>query len=204
MSALLSAEGFVLAGGQSSRMGRDKALLELAGKPLIFRALNTLRSAGLLAKIAGAKADLSPFSSVVPDEITDAGPLGGICSALEVAEADLIAFLPVDLPLIPASLIRILIEDAGLTGVAVTVPSLNGFAQTFPAVVRREASRVLRAELEAGRLGVFAAFRSLGVRVVPVEFVPLSDEHGWPAYRWFWNVNTPEDLARVESALSAG
>lgn len=194
----------MLAGGRSSRMGRDKALVELAGRPLIAWALDALRGAGLTARIAGAKTDLSTFAPVVQDETADTGPLGGLCSAIKVAQADLAAFLPIDLPLIPASLIGVLIEDAHLTGAAVTVPSLNGFAQTFPAVVRREALTALQRELDAGRLGAFAAFRSLGVRVVPVEFVPLSDERGWPAYRSFWNVNTPEDLARVESALRPG
>ena len=79
--------------------------------------------------------------------------------------------------------------------------SLNGFAQTFPAAVRRDALPVLRAELDAGKLGAFAAFVSAGVRIVPVEMAAVQ---GWPAYRWFWNMNTPEDLTRVEAVLGAG
>jgi hypothetical protein len=62
---------------------------------------------------------------------------------------------------------------------------------------------LLRAELEAGRLGVFAAFRSLGARVVPVEFMNVRDERGWPEYRWFWNVNSPVELEKVEGVLTA-
>jgi molybdopterin-guanine dinucleotide biosynthesis protein A len=200
----MHAEGFVLAGGQSSRMGRDKALVELAGRPLIEWALAGLHGAGLTARIAGAKADLSAFAPVVPDETADAGPLAGVCAALHATAAEWAVVLPVDLPLIPASLIRFLIDDASMTGAPVTAPSLNGFAQTFPSVVRREALPALQAELEVGRSGVFAAFRSLNVRVVPVELAPVRDERAWPAYRWFWNVNTPEDLAKVESALRAG
>ncbi len=200
----MDAEGFVLAGGLSSRMGRDKALVELAGKPLIAWALDVLRGAGQVARIAGARADLSAFAAVVPDEAVDAGPLSGVCSALRAAEAEWAVFVPVDLPLIPASLIRILVEHARSTGAAVTVASLNGFAQTFPAVVRRDALPVLRAELDAGRAGAFAAFVSAGVRVVPVEMVPVQDERGWPAYRWFWNVNTPGELQRLVGVLRAG
>jgi molybdopterin-guanine dinucleotide biosynthesis protein A len=185
-------------------MGRDKALVELAGRPLIAWALDALRGAGLTARIAGARADLGPFAPVVPDVAVDAGPLGGVCTALEIAEAELAAFLPVDLPLIPSGLVRFLIEHARVTGAAVTVASLNGFAQTFPAAVRRDALPVLRSELDAGRLGAFAAFVSAGVRIVPVEMVTVRDEHGWPAFRWFWNVNTPGDLTKVEAVLGAG
>jgi molybdopterin-guanine dinucleotide biosynthesis protein A len=194
-------EGFVLAGGQSSRMGRDKALVELAGRPLVAWALDVLRAAGLTARIAGARADLSAYAPVVPDEPVDAGPLAGVCAALNSTEAEWAVFVPVDLPLIPSSLIRFLMEHAQMTGAAVTAASLNGFAQTFPAVVWRDASPALRAELDAGRSGAFAAFTSVGVRVVPVEMVALQPESGWPAYRWFWNVNTPEDLKRVEAGL---
>jgi molybdopterin-guanine dinucleotide biosynthesis protein A len=199
------AEGFVLAGGRSSRMGRDKALVELAGKPLVAWALEVLRGAGLTARIAGARADLSAYAEVIPDEAEEEGPLAGVCAALRAARAVWAVFVPVDLPLIPASLIRLLIEHARVTGSAVTVPSLNGFAQTFPAVVRRDALAVLSAELNAGRAGAFAAFASAGVRVVPVEMVAqVRGELEWPAYRWFWNVNTPVELEKVESLIVAG
>jgi molybdopterin-guanine dinucleotide biosynthesis protein A len=198
----VSVEGFVLAGGRSSRMGRDKALVELAGKPLIARALETLRSAGIAARLAGARGDLSAFAPVVPDEAEDAGPLSGVCSALRAAGSEWVVFLPVDLPLLPASLLQFLIEHAQVTDAAVTVASLNGFAQTFPAVVRRETLAALSAELASGRSGVFAAFSRAGMRVVAVEMVAQAGGvREWPPYRWFWNVNTPAELEKVESVL---
>lgn len=202
------AEGFVLAGGRSSRMGRDKALVELAGKPLVAWSLEILRAARLAARIAGARVDLSAFAPVVADEAADAGPLGGICSALRATKAEWAVFVPVDLPLIPAALIRYLVDHARVTGAAVTVASLNGFAQTFPAVVRGELAEMLEGELRAGRSGAFAAFTAAGVQVVPVEMAVqagcVRDERGWPAYRWFWNVNTVEELERVEGHLRCG
>lgn len=200
-----SVEGFVLAGGRSSRMGRDKALVELAGKPLICWALETLRGARLSARIAGARAELGAFAAVLPDDAADLGPLGGVCSALKWATAEWAVFLAVDLPLVPASLIRFLIEHGRVTGSPVTVASLNGYAQTFPAVVRRDALPVLCEELSAGRLGAFAAFSKAGAHVVPVEMaVQARGELGWPAYRWFWNVNSPGELEKVESVLGGG
>ena len=84
---LAGAAGFVLAGGRSSRMGTDKALMLLGGRPLIAHALDILRGAGLSASLAGARAGLERFAQVVADEEPDRGPLGGICSALAMTPA---------------------------------------------------------------------------------------------------------------------
>jgi molybdopterin-guanine dinucleotide biosynthesis protein A len=205
----LSVEGFVLAGGQSTRMGRDKALVELAGKPLVQWALEVLRGAGVTARIAGARTpELVRFAPVVPDLAADAGPLAGVSSALQSTAADWAVLVPVDLPLLPSELICYLVEHARVTERAATVASLNGFAQTFPVVVRRDALDVLEGELREGRTGTFAAFVSAGVQVVPVEMVVqargVRGEREWPAYRWFWNVNTPAELERVEAVLRTG
>jgi len=201
-------EGFVLAGGQSSRMGRDKALVRVADRPLVEWALEVLHGAGLTSRIAGARGKLDEFAPVIADEAVGAGPLSGVCSALRQTAAEWAVFVPVDLPLIPGSLIQFLIGHAETTGRAATIVSLNGFAQTFPAVVRRDALGALWAELEAGRRGCFAAFSRAGASVVPVEMVAqtgqVSDGRGlWP-YRWFWNVNTTAELERLELSMKAG
>lgn len=204
--------GFVLAGGRSSRMGADKALLALGGRPLIAHALATLRAAGLTASIAGARADvraaLTGFAPVVEDGEPDKGPLGGICAALAATAAELSVFLPVDLPLLPAVLVALLLRDAQTTGAPVTLVSVNGFAQTFPAVVGQAALAALRNELEAGRAGCFAAFQAAAaqlcqpLRVLPVEYLvqagQMVDAVGMPAALWFLNVNAPEELELAE------
>ncbi|HKF46925.1 MAG TPA: molybdenum cofactor guanylyltransferase [Terracidiphilus sp.] len=199
------AEGFVLAGGESRRMGRDKALAALDGRPLVERALEVLRAAGLRARIAGARSELGQYAPVVPDEFPEAGPLGGVCTALKHAEAEWAVFLPVDLPLMAPALIEYLMKDAQITGRGVTLASVNGFAQTFPTVVRRDALEELAGELLAGRLGCFAAFERAGTHVVAAEMAAqagqAADERGWPAHRWFWNANSPEELARIETLL---
>lgn len=197
------AAGFVLAGGQSSRMGQDKALVRLGGQALVWHALNVLRSAGLKAQIAGARSNLGRFAPVIEDETLDRGPLSGICTALLLTSAEWGVFLPVDLPLMSPALIRFLVEHARQSGRAVTVVSVNGFAETFPAVVRRDALAVLDRELRDGRGVCRAAFEAAGRVVIPVEMVVqtghVADERGLPPYQWFLNVNTGEDLARAEA-----
>jgi molybdopterin-guanine dinucleotide biosynthesis protein A len=203
--------GFVLAGGRSSRMAADKALQLFAGEPLVAHALTILRQAGLPAFIAGARSPLAPFAPVVEDWQPGMGPLGGICAALAATSASRAVFLPVDLPLLPASLLIYLLHHARITGRAITLASVNGFAQTFPVVVGREALPVLRSELEAGRMGCFSAFQAAGLGQ-PLSLIPLESlvqtghiahPGGLPAVHWFLNVNTPEDLRHAEGIYSS-
>jgi molybdenum cofactor guanylyltransferase len=201
------AAGFVLAGGESSRMGRDKALVPFAGQPLIARALALLRDAGFSASIAGARSHLTEFAPIVEDAHTGLGPLSGICAALAGTSARHAVFLPVDLPLLPAPLLRYLLHHAQITGRAVTLPAINGFAQTFPAVLDRAILPALQDELAAGHRGCFAAFRSAAsalnepVSTVAVELLVqagcVDHPSGLPAARWFLNVNSPADLERA-------
>jgi molybdenum cofactor guanylyltransferase len=206
------AAAFILAGGQSSRMGADKALISLAGKPLIAHALGILQQAGMDAQIAGARSDLSGFAAVIPDADPDHGPLAGICAALASTAARHAIFLPVDLPLLPASLVSVLLHSARITGSAVTVPSINGYAQTFPAVVDRVALPALQASLERGPGGCFSAFQSaadhvgqpltvLGVELL-VQCGQIAHPDALPASYWFQNLNTPRDLERAEAILA--
>lgn len=205
------AVGFVLAGGESRRMGRDKALLEFCGRPLVENALGILHRAGLEARIAGAQAALEHFAPVVADVEPGLGPLGGICTALEACREQWAVFLPVDLPLLPASLVTCLLFRAEISGCPVTVPAVGGFAQTFPVALDRTMLPGLKAELKAGRRGCFAAFAAaaagLGqaIAAVPAELLAQSGQAahpaGLPAGLWFVNVNRLEDLRQAEAHL---
>jgi molybdopterin-guanine dinucleotide biosynthesis protein A len=193
-------------------MGHDKALVRLAGKPLISYALEALRQAGTAASIAGGSSALAELAPQVEDSKSGMGPLGGICSALAATSARLAVFLPVDLPLLPSSLIAALLNHARITGSAVTVASVCGFAQTFPSVLDRAVLPVLETELGAGRGGCYAAFQtaaaSLGERmaVLPAEMLvqvgQIETSAAAPAARWFLNVNTPQGLERARTYLA--
>jgi len=207
------AAGFVLAGGQSSRMGQDKALLHFAGRPLIANALSILQSAGLPASIAGAGPSLASsfqaFAPIVADSEPGLGPLSGIVAALASTPARHAVFLPVDLPFLPPSLLVYLLRHAQVTERAVTLVSVNGFVQTFPAILDRAALPALQAALVSGDHGCFSAFQAaaaaLGQTVshIAVEFLAQSGHvahpGGLPPVRWFLNLNTPSDLKRAET-----
>ncbi len=205
----LDAVGFVLAGGRSSRMGTDKALVQLGGQPLVVHALEILRAASLTASLAGGSVALAEFAPLIQDSQPGLGPLAGICTALASTSARLAVFLPIDLPLLPASLISHLLANACNTGSPVTVPSVNGFAQTFPVILDRKLLPELESELQAGRLGCYAALQTaasnLGsqISVVPVEQLVQCSQmvhpQSLPATRWFLNVNSPEGLRLAQN-----
>jgi molybdopterin-guanine dinucleotide biosynthesis protein A len=201
--------GFVLAGGQSSRMGADKAMAELQGEPLIAHTLKQLREAGIPAAIAGGHPRLQAYAPVVED--AGAGPLGGLCAALASTQAGYAVFLSVDMPLLDASLLSLMVEDARITDAAVVLASVHGFAETFPAVVDRRLLPALQGELRRGNDGCFAALRAAAettrrpFRVLAVENLVQCgrvNDLALPPGLWFLNLNTPADLARAESLVA--
>jgi molybdopterin-guanine dinucleotide biosynthesis protein A len=195
-------------------MGADKALVQFRGRPLVAHALGILREAGLAASIAGARPDLSAFAPVVEDAVSGLGPLGGICAAMAFSAARWTVFVPVDLPLLPASLVRYLLTRARITGGAITISSVTGFSETFPVVLERSALPILQSELDAGRGGCFSAFQvaaaALGqpIGVVAAEVLAqvgqVADPDGLPAAYWFFNINSAGALRRAESLLPGG
>lgn len=198
-------QGFVLAGGQSTRMGRDKALVEVGGRPLIALAMEKLRALGIEPRICGSRADLKPFGEVLPDRFPGSGPLAGIEAALAASEADLNLFLPIDVPLVPVEFLRWIAERAEASGAAATVPVAEGREQPLCAVYSRRLQPGLRAALEAGNCKVMRAVRqsaeALGERLDAFAVESVAAPGVWPAdpalRYWFRNLNTPEDLARL-------
>ncbi|MGH9535725.1 MAG: molybdenum cofactor guanylyltransferase [Terriglobales bacterium] len=89
----------ILAGGQSRRMGRDKALLPWRGQPLLAHMIQTARAAGAATVIiSGAPEKYAAFGPCLRDEWEAAGPLGGIATVLRAAAADRVLMLACDLP----------------------------------------------------------------------------------------------------------
>ena len=192
-------------------MGTDKAMVPLAGRPLIAHALRTLREAGLIGSIAGARAALDSYAPVIEDSEQDRGPLGGICSALESTASRWAVFLPVDLPLLPATLLVFLLARAQRVQAAITAVDAGGIVQTFPVVIERAALPGLRAALQHGSNGCFSAFQAaakvLGQNVLSVQLESIVEAGdvihplGLPVECWFLNVNSPTELARAQMFL---
>jgi molybdenum cofactor guanylyltransferase len=205
----LPVHGFVLAGGKSSRMGRDKALMEFCGRPMVEIAMEKLRRFCEVVTIAGNREDLAGFAPVVRERRVDVGPAAGIEAGLAAASRDWAMFMPVDVPLIPGELLRRWCEEAIRVGMTVSFLGMGGRKQPAFCLLKRERLRAFAELLDGGerRLEVLLnrSAEADGCASWMYDEYELYGriEEGAPDQealaRWFANVNTPEELAEAEA-----
>jgi molybdopterin-guanine dinucleotide biosynthesis protein A len=189
----------VLAGGRSTRMGRDKASLVLGGATLLARVIATLaRVVDEVVVVAREGQPLPPSPPLPPrvrllraaDEVEDRGPLGGLVPGLRAASADLVYASACDVPFLSEAFVRRMFDATGDADLA--LPEAEGRLHPLGGVYRR--ARVLpeaEALLAAGRLRpVFLLERLRGVRV-PEADLRAAD----PALDSLANLNTPDAYA---------
>jgi molybdopterin-guanine dinucleotide biosynthesis protein A len=208
VASKLPVHGFVLAGGKSSRMGEDKALLRFGGKPMVEIAVEKLRAICAEVGIAGNRDDLAAYAPVVQEMRSDVGPAAGVEAGLRAATQPWVMFVPVDVPLMPVDLLRRWAAEV------VSLPGLSAsnlyYERNQPAfcMVRRECAERFSAALESGERRLSQLLRRAGEGGHRVhDLSELYAEHDYPVEqasdRWFANVNTPEDLMRVERWLAS-
>jgi molybdopterin-guanine dinucleotide biosynthesis protein A len=190
-ASFVAAEGFLLAGGRSSRMGRDKALMELGGRTLVETGLAKLRVACRVVSLVGNNPELRRFGvPVVPDAREGCGPLGGIVAGLEASASEWNLFLAVDVPFVPVEVLKMLLTRSETEGAVCVLAETRGESHPLTGVYARAALPVLREELQAGRLKVKTAIKAAGV----VRHLQFERDD------WFRNLNTPEEFAAAESS----
>ncbi|HEY7303133.1 MAG TPA: molybdenum cofactor guanylyltransferase [Bryobacteraceae bacterium] len=178
----MRAAGYVLVGGQSSRMGRDKARLPLGSHLLVEDV------AGKVAKVAGNVAligDPALYADLPFECIRDLhpglGPLAGIETALAAAKADLNLIVACDMPGLASEWLDQLLVAAGRsTNLCVAVKDVTGVLHPLCAVYRRECLPVVRKAVAAHRLKLLDLLSALDAEIVRIA-APLH------------NVNTPEE-----------
>ena len=188
--------GLVLAGGRSTRMGRDKASLPLAGRTLLLRAVETVRRAGGTPVILGPpRPDGESLGTRSLDDAGE-GPLPALRLGMAGTPGPWFAFA-CDLPLLRPEAIAAIVARLGEDEAA--VPRALGRLQVLAAAYAPAALARIDDALRAGECAVQAAVAGLRVRVVEAdELNPWGDE------TMFLNVNTPDDLRRAEERLAAG
>jgi molybdopterin-guanine dinucleotide biosynthesis protein A len=203
------ASGIVLAGGRSSRFGRDKLLEALDGRPLLDHAVRLL--AGLCREVivVGPRSgldvplpdDLTVPLRVVADRRPFAGPLHGVAIGAETARERVVVIVGGDMPRVEPAVLRSMLarlaaSDAGHgPGQALGVQlEGEGRPQELPLVLDREAAWSAASDLEAaGQTSLRALTQALDIAVVPEREWRALD----PEARTLLDVDAPDDLARV-------
>lgn len=187
----------LFAGGESRRMGADKAVLGIGGEPLWSRQLRVLRGLNperLLVSARSRPAWCPPEMEVVPDREPSHGPLSGLAAVLAALETSHALVLALDLPLIETVFLRELWGEAAPgTGV---VPANGDLLEPLCAVYPKLAAAAVDAALNGGNFSlqnVLAVLRERQLmRVMPVA------PSARPA---FLNLNSPADLWELKSRL---
>jgi len=187
----------VLAGGMSSRMGTDKALLPLqaGGPPLLRLVLDRIEAvADEVTIVATDRPAYGRFGvPLVADRFGDGGTLGGIATALATARHDHCLVVGCDMPFLSVALLRWMVDQP--RDYDILIPRLpgesrqgSGFVlQTLHAIYGRACLPAIERRLRAGRRQVIGFFDDVRVRIVEPETVRRFD----PNLRSFFNANTP-------------
>ncbi|HEY0368324.1 MAG TPA: molybdenum cofactor guanylyltransferase [Chthoniobacterales bacterium] len=181
----------LLAGGKSSRMGRDKALIELDGESLWTRQLRILRElAPNELFFAGRRRAESCEEDLifVDDAQPDSGPLAGLVSAMRRCSSPLLLVLAIDLPLMTSAYLRSVVTRS--SGSAGAVPDHQPLAAVYPRAALAPAERCLAAQQLSMQEFARECLEAGLVRQIKVA----------PAEEYlFTNVNTPDDLRLVST-----
>jgi molybdopterin-guanine dinucleotide biosynthesis protein A len=184
--------GVILVGGKSRRMGRDKAFLEVAGKPLIERVLEVFRESFAQVVLVGDRAELfADYGLPILPDIFPGSSLGGLYTGLHYAETEYVFVSSCDIPFPNAEILRYICSQKD--GFDAVVPSTPlGYEPLF-ALYSKSCLVPIRTNLENGEFCAYAYYPQIHVRYVLSEELAHFDRDG----RAFVNINTPEEFARI-------
>ncbi len=189
----------IQAGGRSERIGRDKALVPLAGRPLIVHILERSAPLGDEVLVTTNSPDAYAFLGVrlVADERPGAGALAGLQTALRAARHDVVLVLACDLPFVCVPLLEHML---GLAAQAdAVVPRWRGELEPLHAVYRRTCLPAIDLALAEGRQRMISFLPAIRATIIEEDQVAVFDPLGLT----FFNINTPDDLQTAERILAA-
>jgi molybdenum cofactor guanylyltransferase len=198
--------GFVLAGGGSRRFGRDKALVEFDGEPLIARLCRVLEAATVTpVRIIGDAAKYGHLGvECVADRWPGEGPLGGIITALQTTDDSAnrdsrSLIIGCDMPFLTSEWLRHIGDRADASEAEIVVPESDYGLEPLCACWRTTAAPTLTRSFESGVRRVTEAMKQL-----PMEVLDAADWKRFDNFdRLFWNMNTPADYDEAMRMMKA-
>ncbi|HLJ48882.1 MAG TPA: molybdenum cofactor guanylyltransferase [Bryobacteraceae bacterium] len=185
----MSRAGFVLVGGKSSRMGRDKALLPFGGKVLAQHIATLVQAAAGSSTLIGDPERYAVLGYPVrADLYPRCGPIGGIATALRITTADWNLVVACDMPALTAAVLNIMLQKLDQTDADCIVPTGISGPEPVCAVYHRRSLPHLEQAMRDGRLKMREVILDLKPELVPV-----------PDPTVFANLNTPDDLLTLQA-----
>lgn len=185
----------IQAGGESTRMGKDKALIPIQGMPMIEYIIRQIEDLGdELIIITNEPENYQQFGlPTYSDVIPNWGALGGLYSAIFHSSKEVCLILACDMPFVNRSLMEYIISLS--PGYDAVIPRLDKqFSEPFRAVYRKSCLEPIKSSIEAGKRRVNSFFDQVDIRFVDGEEIAKFD----PDAITFFNVNTPEELVEAE------
>jgi len=194
-----SVAAFILTGGASSRMGNDKALLEIAGLPMLVRTAHLLEPLVASVAVIGPPEQYSRFGlPVFPDDVLGLGPLGGIVTALRRTSAPWNLVVACDLPYLTSAWLEYLLTRARSSAADAVLPESARGLEPLCAVYHRRCAEPIAAALARGIYKVTDGLAACTVeKVTPAQWKPF-DSDGC----LFKNMNAPEDYAEARARFA--
>ena len=191
----------IIAGGQSRRMGRDKAFVDLGGTPLIERVIARSANLGQSETILITNKPAQYAHLGLPmfrDIVRDKGSLGGIYTALARAKSPNVLVLACDMPFVNTDLLLYMVEQRR-DDFDIIVPTVDGYPQGLHAIYKKTCIAPIAEQLAANRLKIIRFYDQMRVRYLDeADYTPFD-----PQGRSFANLNTPQELAEAERLLAA-
>ena len=187
----------IQAGGQSSRMGRNKALLPFLGQPLIERVLSRVNPLADEILVSANPSEEYNFLNVplIPDVIPGIGALGGLFTALKAASCPFVGVVACDMPFANPILLRGCQEMLDNSDFDAVIPSSVYGLEPLHAVYRRETCFLpIEKAIQVGQRRLISWHEAANIRILTPDETAQYDPDGIT----FWNINTPEEFREAE------
>ena len=185
--------GIILAGGRSTRYGKNKAFAEIRGTPLVEKVIEVMESVfDRVILITNTPHEYAHLKlPMVEDLIKGIGPLGGIYTGLNAISEEAGFFVACDMPFLNAALVRHMVELQG--GFDAVVPRVDWMIEPLHALYTRGSLTALKEQIDAHDYQIVRFFDRIRVRYLDEHELRAFD----PKFRSFLNVNRPEDLLDI-------
>jgi molybdopterin-guanine dinucleotide biosynthesis protein A len=187
--------GVILSGGKSTRMGTNKALLQVGGERLIDRTIRTFRDIFReTILVTNSPLDyIDQDCTIATDIIKGKGALGGIYTGLFYASCDHAFVAACDMPFLSKSFIEYMIENCGNHDIVVPEPS-DG-PQPLHAIYSKRCLPAIKRLIDQDQLKITGFYKGLKTRMIPDNVINRFDSGG----KLFFNVNSQKDLEQILS-----